>query len=219
MEAAILEKVNRAAEIVVEQLLGAGFSVHSCEHTGIGGAVDHPIGRRENRHIVGVPDVANTDINSKGPQRFDICFAAAPTQVVDAGDRQIGSMFKKVPGDDTSREAADSGDENFHDSPKIIDSVLNSRFPRFHDLTDRLFKGNRNVPSWIVGAHFAQVAEVTDVVADAVFVEIGELLRLTGKTFRDFESFEDRAGIGLAASEVADSLEVNDELFVSRNGR
>ncbi len=53
-----------------------------------------------------------------------------------------------------------------------------------------------------MGAHFSEVGVVADVVTDAVFVHIGEDLGFAGEAFRDFEGFEDRAGIGLASAEV-----------------
>ncbi len=50
--------------------------------------------------------------------------------------------------------------------------------------------------------HFAEVGVVADVVAGAVFVEVGVDLGFTGEPFRDFERFEDGGAVGLAAPEV-----------------
>ena len=53
-----------------------------------------------------------------------------------------------------------------------------------------------------MGLHFAEVAVIANVIADAVFVEVGEFLGLAGKLFSDLECFEDGAGVGFAAAEV-----------------
>jgi len=69
-------------------------------------------------------------------------------------------------------------------------------------LADRFLEADGNVPSRVVGAHFGEVGDVADVVADAVFVnELGNL-RLAREFFRDPEGFEDRAGVGAAAADV-----------------
>jgi len=80
----------------------------------------------------------------------------------------------------------------------------NPGFPRLHDLTDGFLKGDGDAPVRIVGAHFAEVAVVADVVADAVFLEIGEDLGASGKAFCDLKGFEDGAGVGFAAAEIID---------------
>ena len=59
-----------------------------------------------------------------------------------------------------------------------------------------------SVPAGVVGFHFTEVGVIADVVADAVFIDIGVDLRFTSKSFGNFEGFEDRAGIRLAATEV-----------------
>ncbi|MEN9470630.1 MAG: hypothetical protein RL630_2363, partial [Verrucomicrobiota bacterium] len=55
-----------------------------------------------------------------------------------------------------------------------------------------------------MGAHFSEVGIVADMVTDTVFVHIGEGLCFAGEAFRDFEGFEDRAGICFATAEVVD---------------
>ena len=55
-----------------------------------------------------------------------------------------------------------------------------------------------------MGAHFAEIAVVADVVAGAVLVDVGVDLRLAGKFFRDLECFEDGGAVGFAAAEIVD---------------
>lgn len=76
--------------------------------------------------------------------------------------------------------------------------------PGFDDLADGFGEADGDVPRWVVGFHFPEVAVVADVVADAVLVHIGEGLFFSGEGFGDLEGFEDRAGILLSTAEVVD---------------
>ena len=55
-----------------------------------------------------------------------------------------------------------------------------------------------------MGAHFAEVAVVANVVAGAVLVNVGENLGLAGEFLGDLEGFEDGCAVGFAAAEVVD---------------
>lgn len=52
--------------------------------------------------------------------------------------------------------------------------------------------------------HFAQVREVTDVIADAVFIDVLKDLFFAGEFFGEGERLPDRAGVAAAASDVVD---------------
>ena len=52
--------------------------------------------------------------------------------------------------------------------------------------------------------HFAQVAVIADVIADAVPLDVRVLLRLAAELFRQRERFQHRAGIPLPAADVVD---------------
>ena len=82
-------------------------------------------------------------------------------------------------------------------------SAFRPLLPSFHDLADGAFEGLGDVPRWKLGAHFAEVEVVADVVADAAFIDIGIDLRLICQFLGDFKSLEDRAGIRLAATKAA----------------
>ena len=64
-----------------------------------------------------------------------------------------------------------------------------------NDLADGFLKADGDVPGRIMGTHFGKVADITDVVADAVFIHILIDLRFPGEFLGDFEGFPDRAGI------------------------
>ncbi len=72
------------------------------------------------------------------------------------------------------------------------------------NLADGFLERNGDVPSGVVVPHLGEIGDVADVVADAVFVEILEDLRLASDAFGDGEGFEDGAGVGTAAPDVVD---------------
>ena len=58
-------------------------------------------------------------------------------------------------------------------------AVVFSFPPTFHELTDSFPERYADVPRRIVFAEFSEVAVVADVVADAVFLRVSVLLRLS----------------------------------------
>ena len=82
--------------------------------------------------------------------------------------------------------------------------ILSARLPGFDDLADGLGEADGDIPRWVVGFHFPEVAVVADVVSDAVLVHIGEGLFHSGEGFGDLEGFEDRAGVSFSTAEVVD---------------
>lgn len=82
--------------------------------------------------------------------------------------------------------------------------ILSACLPSFNDLADGFGEADGDVPRWVVGFHFPEVAVVADVVADAVLFHIGEGLFLSGEGFGDLEGFEDRAGVLFSAAEIVD---------------
>ena len=53
-----------------------------------------------------------------------------------------------------------------------------------------------------MAAHFAKIAVVADVIADAIFVDVYVLLWFACEGLGDFESFKDRAAVIFHAAEV-----------------
>jgi hypothetical protein len=74
--------------------------------------------------------------------------------------------------------------------------------PRLDDLSDRFLQALGDVPSRVVGFHLPQVAVVADVVADAVFVNVGVLLGLAGESLCDLKGLKDGAAIISTSTEV-----------------
>ena len=72
------------------------------------------------------------------------------------------------------------------------------------DLLDGVLEGDGDVPGGVVLAHFGEVGDVADVVADAVFLEVLKDLWFSGEGFGDLEGFEDGTGVGASAADVVD---------------
>ncbi len=81
---------------------------------------------------------------------------------------------------------------------------LSACFPSFDDLADGLGEADGDIPRWIVGFHFSEVAVVANVVTDAVLAHVAEGLFFSGVGFGDLEGFENRAGILFSTAEVVD---------------
>ena len=75
-----------------------------------------------------------------------------------------------------------------------------SGLPVTHDLADRVVEADADVPLGVVLTHLGQIADVADVVADAVLIHILEHLGLSGVLLGDLKRLPDRAGIGAAAT-------------------
>ena len=114
MSAAVLKEVDGSPKVMIEEVLGAGLAIHTRKDTGIGRAVEHPVGSWKIGQILFVADVPHPDIDAQGAQGLQVGLAPLTDEAVDAGDLNARAMLKKAPGDDGSREAADSGDEKVH---------------------------------------------------------------------------------------------------------
>ncbi len=71
-------------------------------------------------------------------------------------------------------------------------------------MLDGLGKADGNIPTWVVLSHLAEVAVVTDMVADSILVDIGVLLRIAGKRFCNLKGLQNRATVAFAATDVVD---------------
>ena len=78
------------------------------------------------------------------------------------------------------------------------------RFPSIDDLMDGIFEGDGDIPRGVITAHLGQVADVADVVSDAIFIKVSVDLFLAGEFFGQGESLEDGARIVASAAEVVD---------------
>ena len=76
--------------------------------------------------------------------------------------------------------------------------------PGVDDLLDGLGEADSDVPTWIVLTHLAEVAVVTDVIADSILVDIGILLRIAGERFSNLKGFQNGTTVAFAAANVVD---------------
>ncbi len=74
--------------------------------------------------------------------------------------------------------------------------------PSLHDFFKNIFERARDAPLRVVAFHFAQVAVITNVIADAVLFKVTALLRLASQFFDRRKGFPDGAGILFAAANV-----------------
>jgi hypothetical protein len=112
--AAVLEEVDGAAEVVIEEFLGTGLAIDSRQHAGIGSAIKDPVSRWKVGKILLVADVPHPDIDTECAEWLEIGLAPLADEAVDAGDLNAGKMLEKPAGDDGSGEATDTSDYNMH---------------------------------------------------------------------------------------------------------
>ena len=111
---AVLEEVDSAAEVMIEEVLGAGLAINSCQDAGIRSAVENPVSCWQCCKILFVADVPYPDINTEGTQWIEVGLAPLADEAVDTGDLKAWKMLKKPAGNDGSGEATNAGDEEVH---------------------------------------------------------------------------------------------------------
>src|SRR5262245_10731722 len=72
------------------------------------------------------------------------------------------------------------------------------------DFSENLFECFSYVPVRIVGPHFRKIADVADMVAFAVLVEIFPLRRLSSQGLTQLKRFQDRNAVLAAAADIVD---------------
>ena len=94
-------------------------------------------------------------------------------------------------------------------------SVAQSALPAFDDLADGFFEADGDVPGGIVGAHFAEVAVVANVVAEAVFGDVSVNLFFAAEFCGEGESFQYRTGVTFPAAHIVNFTHAGgrEELF------
>ena len=81
---AVLQHVERAHEVVVEELPAPAFAIDAREYAGIGRAVDHPVRVGQRAHVGLRSDVALEHANAPALQCFNVGLGPAAAQIVDA---------------------------------------------------------------------------------------------------------------------------------------
>lgn len=72
----------------------------------------------------------------------------------------------------------------------------------FDDLSDRFIERERDVPTGVMLAHFGEIADVADVVADTVLIHVGVDLFAPGEFLDQGKRLQDGNRIGSTASDV-----------------
>src|SRR5262245_6778330 len=75
---------------------------------------------------------------------------------------------------------------------------------RLVDLGENVIERLRDVPRRVVRPHFRQVADIADMIADAILLDIVERGRATAESLHTLERFKDRAAVPAASADVVD---------------
>jgi len=124
MRLAIFKDVNRAPKIVFEQLARTCFAVHSREHAGIRGGVDHEISGGQRFKIRGAADIRVDDFYAERGEFTPVQFAARTDEIIRADNLQAFHRRQQRMGQGAANESADTGDENFHARLTGSDSLM-----------------------------------------------------------------------------------------------
>lgn len=111
---AVFEEIDRAAEVVFDELARAGFAVDAGEDAGVGGGVDDPVHGWQGLEIARGAEIG---VDNFDPEFFEfgaIGFAAGTDEVVETVELVAGTGGDESPGERAADEAADAGDENAH---------------------------------------------------------------------------------------------------------
>ncbi len=86
MATAILEEVNGANEVVVQQFPRAGHAIDAGKDAGVGGAIDDPVGLARRLEVRGKADIAGPDPDAEQPEGLAVGLRAAAAEIIDARD-------------------------------------------------------------------------------------------------------------------------------------
>ena len=113
---AVFEEVDRAGEVVFDELAGAGFSVDAGEDAGVGGGVDNPVDARKRFEVAGGAEIGVDDFYAEFFEFGAVGLAAGTDEVVEAVELVTGTGTGEGAGEGAADEAADAGDENAHEA-------------------------------------------------------------------------------------------------------
>ena len=108
------EEIDRAGEVVFDELAGAGLAVHAREDAGIGGGVDHPIHGGERLEVAGGTEIGVEDFDAKFFEFGAVRFTAGADKIIEAIELMTGARGGEGAGERAADEAANAGDENAH---------------------------------------------------------------------------------------------------------
>ena len=111
---AVLEHIDRAAEVVLDELPAAGLAVHAGEDAGVGGGVDDRVDFRQGLEVAGGPEIGVADLHAEAFQLEPVEFAAGTDEVVEAVDFPLRRMGAEIFRQGGADKTADARDEDFH---------------------------------------------------------------------------------------------------------
>ena len=109
---AVLEHIDRADEVVVDQFAGGSFAVDTGEYAGICGRIDDEVDSGQTIHCSGVAQVSCDDFGPEFLERLTVSLTAGTNVVVEAGDHM--AAYDKFTRQGAANETADAGDEDAH---------------------------------------------------------------------------------------------------------
>jgi hypothetical protein len=117
VHAAVLQQIDRAPEVVLDELPAGGGAVDAGEDARIRRRVDDHVDRGPGLQVRRVADISVLDPDAQPAQRVAIELAARATQVVDAEELML-AVFPPGAYQGRSDESADARDQNLHDTSR-----------------------------------------------------------------------------------------------------
>ena len=114
MRLAVFEEVDRAPQIMFEQLARAGLAVHAGEHAGVRSGIDHKIGGGQRFKIGRAADIRVNNFHAEPGQFTAVEFAAGPDEIIHAHNLQTRRRFQQRPRERAAHETTAASDQDFH---------------------------------------------------------------------------------------------------------
>ena len=86
------QKVDRAAQVVLDQLAGTCLAIHSRQHAGIRGGIDDDINGLDGLQVAGGADVSMENFDAELLKFGSIHLASRTDEIVDSEDFQVGAV-------------------------------------------------------------------------------------------------------------------------------
>ena len=201
--AAVFEEVDRATEVVLDELSAARLSVGPRQGTlGLAAAsmtqsTAGRLSRSEGQRI--------SPWRRRTPLRFQggaVGFTAGANEIIDTQSLQPSINWRSEWARAWTHKSTDAGDEDLHGFR--MGGLSFPLLPCFDDFREDIVEAFRDFPCRIMGFHFPQVAVVADVVALTVFIGVGVDHLFPTECFRAGKGLEHGAAIGFTTPEVVD---------------
>ncbi len=138
MPPAVFEHVDRARQVVLDELAAGGLAVDAGEHARVGRGVDDHVDGGQRLEVGREPDVGVVDGDAERAERSAIQLAAWPDEVVEPDEFDAVPCVDPAANQRRADEAAGAGDQNLSRDELLL--------PGLDDLRDRLLEADRDVP-------------------------------------------------------------------------